>query len=80
MINYNPSNETNIIYNPDIDPRNIRNKLLEKVDRVNPIWYATLTSTQQTELATYRKELLDVPQQSGFPNSILWPSPPAWLG
>ena len=56
-----------------------RNQRLSAVDRVNPIWYATLTTEQQTELATYRQALLDVPQQSGWPESVDWPQQPTWL-
>ncbi len=30
----------------------------------------------KAEWATYRQALRDVPQQSGFPNTITWPTPP----
>lgn len=56
-----------------------RNGLLSDVDRVNPIWYSSLTTTQQTELADYRQALLDVPAQPGFPANVVWPTKPAWL-
>lgn len=56
-----------------------RNQLLTAIDRVNPVWYAGLTVDQQTELQTYRTALLNVPQQSGFPATIEWPSKPSWL-
>ncbi len=59
--------------------RNLRNQLLAEVDRVNPIWYTALTTQQQTELQQYRQALLDVPQQTGFPESVTWPSKPDWL-
>jgi hypothetical protein len=59
--------------------RQTRNQLLNDVDRVNPIWYASLTQEQQTELQTYRTALLAVPQQSGFPTTIEWPTKPTWL-
>ena len=62
-----------------IDSRNHRSILLMTVDRVNPVWYAALTADQQQELATYRTALLNVPQQSGFPTTIDWPTKPAWL-
>jgi hypothetical protein len=62
-----------------IDARNQRELLFTAVDRVNPIWYASLTQEQQTELATYRTALLAVPQQSGFPTAIEWPIKPSWL-
>jgi hypothetical protein len=28
------------------------------------------------DLATYRSELLDVPQQVGFPQTVVWPTKP----
>jgi len=60
--------------------RRQRNLLLVAVDRVNPVWYSALTGEQQQELIAYRSALLDVPQQSGFPTAIEWPSKPSWLG
>jgi hypothetical protein len=59
--------------------RQVRDQLLSKVDRVNPIWYASLTVEQQTQLQQYRQALLSVPQQTGFPAEIAWPTQPAWL-
>lgn len=59
--------------------RSIRNDLLSAVDRINPVWYASLTSEQQQELAAYRQQLLNVPQQLGFPETIEWPAKPTWL-
>jgi len=59
--------------------RQQRNLLLADVDRVNPVWYASLTADQQQELITYRQALLAVPQQAGFPESVEWPAKPTWL-
>ena len=59
--------------------RSQRNSLLSTVDRVNPVWYAALTADQQQQLQQYRTQLLNVPQQAGFPNVIEWPTKPAWL-
>jgi len=59
--------------------RKNRNQQLDIIDRINPVWYASLTSEQQTDLVVYRQQLLDVPQQAGFPTEIEWPSKPAWL-
>jgi len=56
-----------------------RNKMLEAIDRINPIWYASLNTDQQQELITYRQALLAVPQQSGFPETVTWPVKPTWL-
>jgi hypothetical protein len=56
-----------------------RNQLLTAVDRVNPVWYASLTETQQQALVAYRQQLLDVPQQASFPSQVDWPAKPTWL-
>jgi polyphosphate kinase len=39
----------------------------------------TASTEQQQELQVYRQALLDVPQQSGFPEDVVWPEQPAWL-
>jgi len=59
--------------------RKTRNQRLAVVDRVNPIWYASLTPEQQQQLQQYRQALLDIPQQPGFPETISWPAKPVWL-
>ena len=60
--------------------RALRDTLLnEHIDPVNPVWYNSLTAEQQQELQTYRQALLDVPDQSGFPTAISWPTKPTWL-
>ena len=54
-------------------------KLLTEVDPLvtNPLRWAELTSDKQTEWSQYRTDLLNVPQQSGFPNTITWPTKPS---
>lgn len=59
--------------------RDHRDNLLLAVDRVNPVRYSTLTTEQQAELVAYRQQLLDVPQQAGFPAEVTWPVKPEWL-
>jgi Phage tail assembly chaperone protein len=60
--------------------RNLRNKLLrDNVDTINPIRYEALTDEQRTELKAYRQALLDLPQQTGWPNTVDWPTKPTWL-
>jgi len=70
-----------IDWNPDIPEyaRKQRNQLLEIIDKINPVWYGTLTDEQKQELVVYRQALLDVPQQPGFPATISWPEKPSWL-
>lgn len=42
----------------------------------NPLRWADLTAEKQAEWAAYRRALLDVPQQEGFPADITWPPQP----
>jgi Phage tail assembly chaperone protein len=59
--------------------RQLRNIELQTIDRINPVWFNSLTPEQQQDLITYRQLLLAVPQQSGFPATIDWPAKPTWL-
>ena len=53
------------------------NRLLE-VDTIagNALRWATLDADTQAAWSAYRQALLDVPQQSGFPHDIAWPTKP----
>ena len=53
-------------------------KLVEELDPIvtNPLRWAELTSDKQTEWTQYRTNLLNVPQQSGFPTNATWPDKP----
>tara|TARA_S200002703_G_scaffold154849_1_gene158274 strand:- start:348 stop:755 length:408 start_codon:yes stop_codon:yes gene_type:complete len=60
--------------------RGDRDILLEsEVDPVvtNPLRWAELTTEQQNAWTQYRTDLLNVPQQAGFPNTITWPTKPS---
>lgn len=52
--------------------------LSEDVDPLvtNPLRWADLTAVEQAAWTAYRQALLDVPQQSGFPTSVTWPTKP----
>ena len=52
------------------------NLLLLEVDVIagNALRWAALTTGEQALWATYRQALLDVPQQEGFPDNIIWPT------
>jgi len=54
------------------------NLLKAEVDPVvsNPLLWAELTADKQAEWAQYRTDLLNVPDQSGFPIDITWPTKP----
>jgi hypothetical protein len=56
-----------------------RDRLLStKVDPLvsNTLRWADLSSDKQNEWTVYRQALLDVPQQSGFPSTVTWPTKP----
>ena len=59
--------------------RTMRDQLLiSEVDPIvtNPLRWAELSSAVQQQWTDYRTALLDVPQQAGFPNDIVWPTKP----
>jgi hypothetical protein len=58
--------------------REKRDDLLLEVDAIagNALRWTELTSPTQALWSTYRLELLDVPQQAGFPNTVTWPTKP----
>jgi len=53
-------------------------KLETEVDPIagNALRWAELTAEQQQAWADYRQALLDVPEQSGFPHDLVWPTKP----
>ena len=55
-----------------------RDGLLAEVDAIagNALRWAALSAEQQNAWAVYRQALLDVPQQAGFPNDVVWPVKP----
>lgn len=54
-----------------------RDKLLsEGPDRINPIWWNSMTPIQQQEWIYYRQALLDITDQAEYPEFVMWPQPP----
>jgi len=55
-----------------------RDYRLVEVDAIagNALRWAALDADTQAAWSTYRQALLDVPQQSGFPHDITWPTKP----
>ena len=55
-----------------------RDGRLTEVDAVagNALRWAALDAETQDAWATYRQELLDVPQQADFPSTVAWPTKP----
>ena len=57
--------------------RGRRDKYLKnEVDTMNPIRLLTMTQGKRDEWMKYRQDLLDLPQQPGFPHDIVWPQKP----
>lgn len=54
--------------------------MIERVERDRLIaetdWWAMSDLTMTDAQKTYRQALRDVPEQSGFPNDITWPTKP----
>ncbi len=42
----------------------------------NPLRWDDLSAEKQEEWANYRRQLLAVPEQPGFPHNVLWPVQP----
>jgi len=53
-------------------------RLVTEVDPVvsNALRWADLTAAKQAEWTQYRTDLLNVPDQAGFPHDITWPTKP----
>jgi hypothetical protein len=64
------------------EPRRCREKrnalLAAEVDPVvsNPLRWADLSAEKQAEWAAYRRALLDITAQAGFPHDVVWPVAP----
>lgn len=58
--------------------RSYRDQYLRAMDEIvsNPLRWATFSPETQHAYVVYRQALLDVPQQSGFPDDVIWPTPP----
>ena len=50
--------------------------LVTEVDPIvsNPLRWDAMTDQQKADMSSYRTSLLNVPQQSGFPNTVSWPT------
>lgn len=54
-------------------------KLKYKIDPVvtNPLRWGSMSAEEQQLWADYRQALLDIPEQEGFPFTVVWPTEPA---
>ena len=77
---YTPPSETQINEQKAMIIRIERNRLLrDVVDPIvcNPFRWNDLTDKKKKEWEDYRKLLLDIPQQKGFPKAISYPKQPS---
>jgi len=53
-------------------------KLSKEVDPIsgNILRWEELSTEAKSSISAYRLALLDVPQQDGFPNEVVWPTKP----
>ena len=59
--------------------RQFRNDLMIlEIDPIvsNPLRWGSLSDEQQLAFTVYRQNLLDIPQQEGFPHNVVWPTKP----
>ncbi len=42
----------------------------------NPLRWADMSPEKQEEWRVYRQALLNIPESSGFPSDVTWPTPP----
>lgn len=76
-----------IIPIPEISREEIENKIRQRrnkflsmyIDSMNPIRWEFLTDEQKNKYIQYRQDLLDVPQQDGFPDNVIFPEIPEGL-
>ena len=79
---YVPPTEAEILAAASGEARTIRTNLLAQyVDPfvMNPLRWADLTAEQQEEVAAYRRGLLNITDQEGFPLNVIWPTLPAFM-
>lgn len=80
FVNYTPPTQEEIDAELALNIRQTRNmKLQHEVDPIagNTLRWNELTSEQQAAWTQYRTDLLNVPQQSSFPQSVTWPVAPS---
>lgn len=79
---YVPPTEAEILYEQTSEARYYRSQLLtEIVDPIatNPLRWDDLSQERKDEVSAYRRALLDITDQAGFPSNIVWPEVPSFL-
>ena len=79
---YEPPTQEDVLADATAQAREKRAELLaQNVDPyvMNALRWADLSAEQQGEVASYRRALLDITDQVGFPLDIVWPEPPVFM-
>jgi len=78
---YTPPTQEELNAKYTLEARSHRAHLLSAVDDLatNPLRWGDLSAAQKEEVAVYRRHLLDVTDQVGFPHTIDWATPPSFL-
>jgi hypothetical protein len=79
---YEPPTQEDVLADATAQAREKRAELLAKnVDPyvMNALRWADLSVEQQGDIAAYRRALLDITDQSGFPLEVVWPELPAFM-
>jgi Phage tail assembly chaperone protein len=50
--------------------------LADGPDRINPVWWSSMTTEEQQAWIDYRQALLDITEQLNYPQEIIWPTKP----
>jgi hypothetical protein len=79
---YEPPTQEDVLADATAQAREKRAELLaQNVDPyvMNALRWADLSAEQQGEIAAYRRALLDITDQAGFPLDIIWPEQPTFM-
>jgi len=87
LVNYSAPATFQPVPETHVDPQPVSNEVLEQMARMNrnqllfaSDWAALsdvgLSDAKKAEYLVYRQALRDVPEQSGFPDNITWPTEP----
>lgn len=61
----------------DLKAKQERDRLLARgPDRINPIWWSSMSVEEQEAWTQYRQDLLDITSQADYPATIVWPIKP----
>ena len=75
VANYTPPSDEELAFHARAERDTILNYEVDPIIS-NPLRWSDMSTEQQNAWAQYRRELLDLPDQSEFPRTITWPVKP----